>query len=252
MIINNHKNQEKNGNEIIIVHSLRAKILDYLSKVESARFKDITITLEKHDFVINRELKTLVKRGWVIKTGSSYKTKYALDPKSKGVREFLIKLKSTPDADAVYYPIKMDLEKKKSSLDVFINNVEKYQDDINQKIKLTTATLSFSHLEVTVAGEKIDGFSELVHVPNEVAIFIREIATARAIAKTASIRKDNFTAGDDESNKIFAETYDQEFKVIISWKPAKEPLAYLNLKNTLLEKALQQVHEDLHKKEDVV
>ncbi len=231
MIHNNHSNKEKNGTESVIVDSVRTQIINHLKNGKPARFKDIKTELHKHDYVIKRELDILISRGWVEKTGKGHETRYALNLKMKEVSAFLTMLAATPDTNSTYYPITLDLASLADVLREAIPTEDESinKTNINEIFHMIEAQTVLPNIEITIAGNKINNFDIIckliesqTDMISSVVRFVRFVSEMRGftvLANTIDSKKDTTF---DEVEKSLTETLNQEFKVIISWKPTQE------------------------------
>ena len=215
MIDKNHKT------ESLIAGSVRARILECLwdATEEAVRFKDIKTEIKNNrDNVVKRELDILIERGWVERMGRGL---YRINKDVKGLSYLMNKLKAMPDPDAEYYPFEVDTTILKDA-------IEELKDDSNE-MDISRAIPNFSMI---VAGKKIEGFdpSFFADFVEDIAPFYdfmykmalyRAILTAESDQQNTSSGDEN-TTGDDIKKHLDDIFYNQDFKLIVSWSPAKK------------------------------
>lgn len=240
---NNHVNNEKNNSESVIVDSVRAQIMKYLRDGCSKRFKEITKDLDRHDYVIKRELDILIKRGWIIKTGKGYTSRYCLNTKKKNVLDFLDRLDATPNTNSHLYPIDLSTEVLANvlgdapSIQSLINEIKNKQDFIeilkkpeNLELIIKRAIVNaLPRIKITIASDKINYFDQYIkkleEQPDEIAGIIRFTEYVRNIRNMAIMENCvdlGEKASDEDFQKMFEEIKNQKFQIIISCEPDKK------------------------------
>lgn len=220
--INKNEKFKKPTTESVIHNSVRALIIKFLEDEQPRRFSDITKKLKKPDIVVSRELRFLGGKGWVIKTGSGQKTRYILNRRMKEVNEYLTILNTTPDPDSDFYPLELDMNALASEL---------YENRTDMEVEFTLA-----HLNMVIAGERIDGFEKSVkHLEKnhkllaEIVRFMNFIVMGRAEQNLKNYKAQMEREGRDVNTReaekeIFFKGYGKglkPFKLIISWSPER-------------------------------
>lgn len=230
-MIHNQYTKEKNGTESVIVDSVRAQIINHLKDGKPARFKDIKTKLHKHDYVIKRELDILKDKGWVIKTGSGHTTRYSLNLEMKALTDFLNMLAATPNINNSFYPIALDMSFLADVLREAIPTEDESIKETNiiEIVKMMETEIALPNIEITIAGNKITNFDivcKLIESQTDmissVVRFMKFVNEMRGFTVLANITDSKKDTTFDEVEKSLTETLNQEFKVIISWKPTQE------------------------------
>lgn len=222
-MVKNPRNKEKK----VVAGSVRARILKEIRDGQTRRFKDLKEKLHLYDIVLDRALKELInKYGYIVKTGSGKGTRYAINQtnidKMKEIEEVLQELDATPEPDSMFYPVDIDLNSISSE-------VAKYENEDDTNLAFTVP-----HLNIVIAGEKIDGFEDSGknfgnnhEAIKAIALLMSRIQLSRATQKQQNTRAEMEKEGKDTEEielKSFyanAEVFEQEFKLIISWRPER-------------------------------
>ncbi len=210
------------GKKKINVGSVRARILNFLRSEGPMRFTDIKKELGHHEYVIKRELDILKKYGWVKQEGHHKGTRYILDrttvDKSNELDDVFRRLDATLDPNSKLYPVNVDLNHISS---------EVFEHRTNHTVEFT-----LPHLEIIIAGEKIDGFKTTYLGRNSKALaaiaeFMNDISLSRAtqalLNKKEEIIKEgrnpNGRAEQIEAFGAYIEAHQQTFHLIIKRQP---------------------------------
>jgi DNA-binding HxlR family transcriptional regulator len=216
----------------MILNAVQSEILLTLSMIkrdETLRFSEIQAQPkfkgETHGYnmTLSRALNKLEENGWIIKYGKgTRKTAYGLNWRKKDIAETVTKLKSTPNPNDKFYPVELDTNALASEL-------EKKRDDMEVELTLP-------HLDMVIAGERIDGFEKSVkHLEKnykllaEIVRFMNFIVMGRAeqnlINYKAQMEREGRDVNTREAQKeIFFKGYGkklQPFHLIISWHPER-------------------------------
>ncbi len=182
-------------------------------------------TKQHHKTTISRALIKLEESGWILKEGKgTRKTSYKINRAKKEIAEIITKLESIPNPNDTFYPVEVDLNALASEI------YEKRNDfDIE---------CALPHLEIVIAGEKIDGFEKSVkHLEKnykllaEIVKFMNFIAIGRATQamqnyKTQMQKQGKDVNTEEAKKEIFFMGYLHKknwkpFKLIISWSPER-------------------------------
>lgn len=215
MISNNHSQESP------IKGSVRARILNLLYDEQEHRFSEITKSIDKADNVIDRELKILIKKGWVIKKARGL---YVVNKKVKSLTKYMQTLDAMPNPDDIYYPINLNMDYFKEAFEELKNN---------QQSNTPLLDKALPHISITVAGKKLEHFkpSILEGQSNEICAifdfmikisFIRLMAEAQEINPKKQIRKEESATDAEILESLEDILYNQDFKLIVSWSPNKK------------------------------
>ncbi len=218
----------------MILDTVQTKILSTLSMIkrdETLRFSKIQKEIraefkgKKHDnkMTLWRALNELEENSWIIKYGKgTRKTSYGINWGKKEIAETIRKLESIPNPNDTFYPIELDTNALASDL------YEK-RDDMELESTLP-------HLDMVIAGERIDGYEESVkhlgknrYLLSEIVRFMMFLVMGRAEQNKknyiAQMKREGRDVNTREAGKeIFFKGYGkklQPFKLIISWHPEK-------------------------------
>ncbi len=171
----------KDGSESVIADSVRSLIINFLEDGTPKRFKEITRTLDKHDYVIKRELDFLIDRGWVIRTGSGHTTRYTLNMTKESLKEYISKLALTHHEnwniqevlfDPLYYQkniprikdIYESLGKGETEADKFLNEMKKIEKTTKKQLSEQQLKIK-EHLKTYIVSEPLDEFLPRSRLP---------------------------------------------------------------------------------------
>lgn len=206
--------------------------LSLIKRDETLRFSDIKAKFKggKHNYntTISRALKTLEENSWIIKYGKgTRKTSYGINWKKKEITEIVAKAKTYPDPDSAFYPLELDLNALASEL--YKNGVYENGDDLGVEKTLP-------HLDMVIAGERIEGFEKSVKHLEKNSKMLTEIVRfmmflvmgmhdQNLINYKAQMEREGRDVNTREASKeIFFKGYlkpVKPFHLIISWHPEK-------------------------------
>lgn len=240
---------EKTEVEVVIADSVRSLIIKYLKEGKEKQFSEITKGTKKKDHIIYRELNFLIDRGWIIHTGKAFSSRYRLDLKKIGVREYLTKLDVAFPSDWSINRIElipMALHKKSLS----DSSKKEIQDAINEPIPKQF----INKIKIYLAAEKIpeyedssprdeniltykdlsltdEEFMELVRILKKI-LDLRSEAYLHHILKLESKKKDGkflyqpdmdpalyLSQFSEATTEIKQKSYNKPFELIISYNP---------------------------------
>lgn len=250
MIQNNHIDRAKNGIESVIDDSVRTAIIRFLRNGKPKRFMEIKKHLDKHDFVIKRELDILVeKKKWVIKTGNGRDTRYSLDITNNNVKEYLKHADLAIPSDSEIKEVKVEFCYEKSShrREIIVESAElpeilsclpeehkkfvmklidePYDFEVKHRALMKKETTDlFNKIQIHAILEKNTACTpQMNDLDYEDLIFLIYRLLQDQIHKIyeIEIKKDRITAYKNY-DKIRHQVYDKPFKLIISYNPKKD------------------------------
>ncbi|MCX9011521.1 MAG: hypothetical protein OIN66_10410 [Candidatus Methanoperedens sp.] len=239
---------QKNTNqkyESIITNSVRAQIVNILKDGKPKRFKEIKKLSDRQDTVINRELKILIEREFVKKSGKNYTTRYSLDLTNEAVQEYLKKLEIAipteaqiefippPPSGLIPYSPNWVIEDRESpeGRTEIIGRPETKDEAMEEKA--TVAKKLIDKIRVYTISEKIEEYEdeELGHkkwsITNdefiEIACIINRILNERSYAYVDhELKKDpdlKHVEGKDYVEKLL-KAFNKPLKLVITYNPA--------------------------------
>ncbi len=212
MIHYNTSNGEESKVEIPIADSVRYLIVNFLRDGKEKRFSEITSSLGKKDNVVNRELKELIERGWVIKTNG-----YKLDLSRDDVKEYLRHSDVAIPENSTINEIEFDYEKL-DSIPPFYERAEKMKEETERFINQYPENLKYPEII-----EKMrDATNEAIRrLPSSSIFYNTKIFLVMDKNNTPEIKfsKIQYEKLISIMENITQEPYDKPFKIIISYDP---------------------------------
>jgi len=233
MISNNHSHESP------IKGSVRARLLKLLWDETPHQFSELTKNVGKADNVVNRELKILIKKGWVTKPGRGLyvinKEAKDLTKEAENLTKYMQTLDIMPDPEYIYYPLNLRTDLFESAFSELKNTHPTNTSPTDIPFLGVSSFLDtiLPHITITVAGKKLEHIntSTLEGQNQSLAVivdFMLKIALSRLIAevqemddpKTKIFRKENAT--DDELLERLSDVFhNQDFELVVSWSPEK-------------------------------
>lgn len=246
MIYYNENRGNKDKKESVITDSVRTLIVTELKDGKEKRFSQITRAVAKKDNVVNRELKGLIVRGWVIKTSGGYK----LDISREDVVNYIQKSAVAIPSDSEIKEVKFEFCREKLShgrtvridhtdelseilsclpeeqKDFVMNLIdEPYDFEVGHRalMKETTADL-FNKIQIhAILDKNVACMPQMNDQNYEDLVFLINRLLEDQVNKIykIEIKKDKITAFKNHE-KIRQQVYDKPFKLIISYTPKKD------------------------------
>lgn len=231
--------------ESVFADSVRTLIVNELQDGQEKKFSQITKAVEKKDNVVSRELNGLIARGWVIKIGSGFTSRYKLDVMNEDVVNYMKHSEIAISGNS-------EINEVKTSLDVPYKNVCSNDPDYISSvlhIKEDIANHILKYIKVNIVGEKIDGYNanreftltgeefvEIAHIMNRIISKRAWYYVRKDCKKNPELKSDKVEFYKKTCTDLRQKSWKKSLKLIISYTPDQineDDLLYL-AKNTLL------------------
>lgn len=237
---------KKNRTEVVIADSVRTLIVTVLRDGKEKRFSQITRALERKDNVVNRELKNLIDRGWVIKTNGYYK----LDLKNEDVVNYIKHSDVAIPLDSEIKEIKSEFcydklphfrevigrdyereeeilsglpEDKKEFLMNLIDEPYRFEYKHRELMKTVTAEL-FTKIQIhAILDKNFSIMPQMSDLDYEDLVFLMNSLIENQASRIYRIESEKDPKTSIEKyNEIKKQVSDKPFKLIISYNPKKD------------------------------